>query len=850
MLEEALQSNTIPPSEIAKSFSIFLKQDFGFGDTTTSTLVDKRFTNVVILLCKRLFTDDAWLSSLHHWDMCFNKYMNEDGSAIVNVIFGMISNLLYCTENQLEKDKLVKLLSIDKTNVNITLMNVFLYHGLRYDYNKKFDYLLDALPKPTQKVITEGILFKEKSVDGNNMIVERIDTSPRMNAKRLVELMGNIVPPTMNVRKDSSPKGSPFRAGTPSRWSGASNIMSSPLRSSPKLSPSPSPAEPKTIVLNMLEYYLMSFISFPLQNSSKNSALLKLIQQHMSNYMYGSTVYTYLFKMYLSHFLSQCRVNNSPFVTTTTINSDVVSKPSELFLRIIIEYWLDGENTLYITSEAMQRSSMHYNRDDKTFPLNTAFDLVQSTSPQLDYTPNPLLVSNCVQIVIKCLLLDYVSSYLHAIRSTTSIFDDNILSPTQLTPAMKIIQPSLFNHIRMLIKYAPMVQYGNYCPFLDIVDLWLLWLEPWNVETVTSRYGIISKYAKRYFITSNNTDIINDELTLNKPSVDTPSKYTSQMKDYIASNYHFYTHILSLFIRRARELDFSKVSSITTLQRVIRVFSPYVVSELYALSNETPSPNGMNQHIHALKEEHNNRLGDYCPANPHPTLFASCVTDIESLLQNVVREYYTLRQSPYAKFAPTTYSSLPTEESMHQLAYGFKGLIYDQVSLDLQQIFFVPTSDASAQPESISSSTISSIYETIKSKLRPDPVESNQPERDGIYLTQKGREQIFNGTKQCQPYEYKYIGDPMKAKVQSYEISLLVDATLRISFFLNNAVFGIKEDITIVDIMHKERSSLDELLKEHEMYLECSFRFNFRFLADWRNVVFLYFVFSVLKLLV
>lgn len=907
MLEESLQSNTIPPSEIAKSFFIFLKQDYQFGDSTSNnsstTLVDKRFTNVVTLLCKRLFTSsikssssssinnkeeegyDAWLSSFYHWGINYNNNTNDynkNTNNVFSLLFGIIANIFwYCTENQIEKDKLVKLLSLDLTNNNVTLMNVFLYQGMRYDYNKRFECMLNTLPQPTQNVIMEGILFdKEKCNNGNNnMIVERVNTCPRINAIRLIDLLGNITPPNSN-RKEASPNRSPYRATTTT-----SNIMNSPMRSSPrtKISPSstsssktsPSSSEPKMIMLNMLEYYLISFISFPLLNQQKNykhdnsiySILLNSIQQNQPNYIYGNAVYMHLFKMYLSYFLSTINMNNklSPFVaSTTTVNNDIVSKSSELFLRIVIEYWLDGENTLYITSEAIQRLHHHHDNDNTStndsiiLPLNTAFDLVQSTSPQLDYTPNPPLVSQGIQVITKYLLLDYVSSSLQGIHNNNNNTNNIIMT---LTPSMKIIQPSMFNHLRMLIKYAPMVQYGNHCPFLDIVDIWLLYLEPWNTNDQQHHYYwmLLKNNIQRYYATSNNTNTITnkDGLSINIPSPNAPSHYTSHWKNYIASNYHFYTHLLSIFIRRARELDFSKVSSFIVLQRVIRVFSPHVLSELYALSSndnsstppQPPVVNGMMSTInqaYILKQEHNKRLGEYCPPNPQSTLFASCVSDIQNLLQNAVRQYNVLRQTPHAKvvhyFTYTSQrSSIPTEESMYQLANGYKSLLFNQVPLDLQQIFYIPSTTDTSTQRRTTAYNARSIYETITSKFyNSSPTNNNQPEKNGIYLTQKGREQIFNGTKQCKPYQSAYIGDPMKARIQNHEIPFLVHITLRVSCFLNDVLLGIKDTTTMG--VQEQRTSLDELLKEQEMYQKYSFRVNLRFLADWRNVLFILFV--------
>jgi len=83
-----------------------------------------------------------------------------------------------------------------------------------------------------------------------------------------------------------------------------------------------------------------------------------------------------------------------------------------------------------------------------------------------------------------------------------------------------------------------------------------------------------------------------------------------------------------------------------------------------------------------------------------------------------------------------------------------------------------------------------------------------------------------------------YIGDPMLARVKSYEIPVLVELTICASKYLN-AKLGLVASTPEGDVVGgTEDNALLKQFREMEEYQKVVFRFNFRFLADSRNIIF------------
>jgi len=92
------------------------------------------------------------------------------------------------------------------------------------------------------------------------------------------------------------------------------------------------------------------------------------------------------------------------------------------------------------------------------------------------------------------------------------------------------------------------------------------------------------------------------------PKPNKPSKYTPAWESYVAANLHFYLVPLAIFLRRARELEFSKAEfqkSMNHVQRVIRVFSPQLVRTIEILLDNQKET----KDIRKIVDKHEENLG-------------------------------------------------------------------------------------------------------------------------------------------------------------------------------------------------------------------------------------------------
>jgi hypothetical protein len=111
------------------------------------------------------------------------------------------------------------------------------------------------------------------------------------------------------------------------------------------------------------------------------------------------------------------------------------------------------------------------------------------------------------------------------------------------------------------------------------------------------------------------------------------SKYTKVWEPFVAANLHLYTVPLALFLRRARELDFSSQyfsRSFALLQRVFRIYTPAM---MFSINNLLAGQHSMS----CLVDTHVKNLGAYVPVGP--TRMSSLQTDMQNLLEEVDMQY-------------------------------------------------------------------------------------------------------------------------------------------------------------------------------------------------------------------
>lgn len=253
----------------------------------------------------------------------------------------------------------------------------------------------------------------------------------------------------------------------------------------------------------------------------------------------------------------------------------------------------------------------------------------------------------------------------------------------------------------------------------------------------------------------------------------------------MAANLYFYLVPLAIFLRRARELDFSSSrfeASMTVVGRVLRMYSPELLKVLQRL---------LQGELEGVAAKHHLNLEPFAP--PRPISLASLRPDLQKLLEEVYmernkrsRELGTLGRA-FVKLEGMLSGSNDEKVFEHFLN---QSRLLGQWDDDFPCSFVV--------------SPVQSSF-VAGTAIEDAPKRTFEGE-----LSEKGREEVLNGWVKCNPAEISSKGDPMRVAVRTHEISFLVRLALALSDLLNER-FGFSE--------------------------RSVFRFNLRFLADYRNLL-------------
>jgi len=290
---------------------------------------------------------------------------------------------------------------------------------------------------------------------------------------------------------------------------------------------------------------------------------------------------------------------------------------------------------------------------------------------------------------------------------------------------------------------------------------------------------------------------------------------------------------LALFLRRARELDFSSHkfdSSIRLVKRVFRVFAPPVVD---AVSRHLSQPAGVSvdsamgaasssDQWSYLVRQHMHRLGPYAPP-PGPLSLAKCRGDMTSLLEEIYMQHMKkvrdlgIFERLEATFEGYFGKGVVSGEEKELGGLMERAKLIVKFPIDYEVFPDGPPTKAGSKARSATTSTAAA---EDKPLVRSE---------DGT-LTQLGRETILRGETKCSLSDVSYRGDKMRdTLVGTYEVSNLVMLTIRLSDYLN-AKLGLAQEPEGDDKAGK--------VDEQAVWLK-RFRINLRFLADYRNLLFL-----------
>jgi hypothetical protein len=292
---------------------------------------------------------------------------------------------------------------------------------------------------------------------------------------------------------------------------------------------------------------------------------------------------------------------------------------------------------------------------------------------------------------------------------------------------------------------------------------------------------------------------------------DAPSRYNQSWEPYIAANVYMFAVPFAIFIRRARELDFSGERferSIQQIRRVLRVFSPDVVQAISRHLDDVHSAD-----FGVLVRKHADILGHYAPP-AGPMSMQSLQGDMQGLMEEVYAGHY---------------KRIANLDVFQRLEAWFEGFVGRGFVLGEGSVLKSLVKQAGLIVGWPIDCQIGN-NNRAKSNKNEDPTAVAADGLDRLpdgRLTTKGRQQLYFGVVKESPESIQFVGDRMRNSVRSHEISLLVNATIALSDYLNGLV-GI------------EKGEFSKFM---------GFRFNLRFLADYRNLLWLSVAFLFLRLM-
>jgi hypothetical protein len=472
MLEESLRSATFPPTEAAQSLLSFIRYELQDGGSSA----EKRFIGLFSLLCERLFGPmgdpsegfrhaiGGWLSKQARWDLprAQNSHPHQHTSA-PSIYLDPVVQLLCGTTCLKTKEKFPTYMEAmsGKTESRRSV---------------RVQFPLHALPRPTQ-------IAYLSLVQGNKNDASAIHPSPRQNAYRLLGHLLRVAPKDQwDLNKVIMFKSQKLEHARPLTLSPVprGSIFSSPKAEHPKeVGSSKSPQ----VLLTMLEYYLIAFLRYPLASPAPpvpapqgHQRYHVGINRHNTNTAYGEIVYLHLFQCYLFHFLPQLPQSKS-FIGFSELDLE-----SEVFLRIIVEFWFYHNMEPIPVAKALEgiiAARKKRGITDTNFDLENVFDIVQ-----VKFDPPPVLIQRCLKTLLLHTLSDPNTA--PAIMSCQSIAIEckekaSLTLPWCLTPVVTVLQQPFYTYVLATFRHAPIHIQGS--PFYSALEAWLLWLEPWNLET-------------------------------------------------------------------------------------------------------------------------------------------------------------------------------------------------------------------------------------------------------------------------------------------------------------------------------------------------------------------------------
>ncbi|GAX26461.1 hypothetical protein FisN_1Lh712 [Fistulifera solaris] len=724
MIEDLLERN-ISPTETAQALVNFLTSELPAGGHTA----ELRFLRFFPSLCDCIF---GKIKEDHRFNTGgWMTLSNKPGTSVLASSLGSSSN----TPTALHRtpppvDPIVVLL----TQELLPAITSEQFPHAAY----KFPFLV--LPEQTQQA---WLAYLELSLLGakptvylseNQITLFRSSQQDSLVLYRRNKLQGS--DPSPRVGRTTAP----MFAATPTNR----GRMTSPTMNTKPTSPAKTEGKEATspdIMLNTIQYYAFQMLLFPLAEPIGNNSVPGFRGRQppmmVKKESYGESLYYQAFGSTLRYFLPYDKEH-------TTVPE---------FLRILMALWLE--------TQKIDPTATLTRRMNKIWDLEDSWDLVRAT-----YNPPCSKVQKCLRTLVVRLIADPALPH--------SLDRSWCLSPTATA-----LQQSFYNMIRTTFRHASIHVPSS--PFHSVLDLWLIWLEPWNV--VDKPNATKRDFSPRNALNKNTKSGSTRAIPVIK--YNQPSKYSSNWEPYVAANLYFYLVPLAIFLRRARELDFSAnrfEASLMVVARIMRVYSPELLRSLQRL---------LNGELELIIAKHQENLEPFAP--PRSISLASLRPDLQKLLEEVYME----RNKRSRELGALGRAFVKVEGMLS----GNNDEKVFELFLDQSRLLGQWGDDFPG----------ASTFNLVQSPSVTSALTQDAPERtsEGT-LSMKGREEVLNGWVKCNPTEIPLKGDPMRVAVKTYELSFVVGLTLALSDHLNEN-FGFSE--------------------------KSAFRFNLRFLADYRNLL-------------
>eukprot|EP01038_Epipyxis_sp_PR26KG_P013993 gene13993-18766_t len=305
--------------------------------------------------------------------------------------------------------------------------------------------------------------------------------------------------------------------------------------------------------------------SLSTSNSDDSNQFYTLLKKGIFGWILGCpylTILEYYFDEFLS--ISEGSINVS---NHTTVRREVYR---ELLLRLAIEYWMDIAMVIRMNHGAVadhrrngSGSPMSGGRIGRDHPHPTEVMMLDFGS--LKFTPGMM---QCTYLLLSRLLCDpalliYYNQYLYG--SNGNIGSNGIKasytssSAVTISP-LRVLQQPLFDMLRSIFSSGDAVAMDAQVIILA-VEIWLLYIQPWNASLIR-----------------------NEHLGLDSFLVNT-TNIPSEWKPHVAANLHFYTTLLSIYLKMISKthLSFHDTEGLMKLQsfgRVLKAFSPALVASI------------------------------------------------------------------------------------------------------------------------------------------------------------------------------------------------------------------------------------------------------------------------------